>query len=144
MNKAFQLLILAGSAYCCLILSGCGEASGPKTISASGSVSYKGDKIRVGTVTFAPADPAKAQATMAEINEGTYRTAPGHGLMVGEYKVVVTGLKRPMREIDPKDSKAQAENYAVPKKYTDVKTTDLTVTVTANDSSIKKDLDLKD
>lgn len=143
MQGAVQFVFVGGMA-CCLFLTGCGGPTGPKTVPASGSVTYKGEKIKVGTVSFAPKDAKVGRAATAEIKDGAYQTVGGQGLMTGEYKITVTGFKRPLYEIDPKDLKSQAENNAVPKKYTDLKTTDLTVTVSDKDGSIKKDLELKD
>lgn len=143
MQRTSQLAVAFGISSC-LLLSGCGGPTGPKTIPASGTISFNGEKIALGTIAFSPEDPSQAQATMAEINDGLYQTAPGQGLMVGEYKVVVTGFKCRPGEIDPKDLKAQEENSVVPKKYTRLESTDLTVTVTDGDKSIKTDFDLTD
>lgn len=125
---------------------GCsGGATGPKTIPASGKVTYKGEPVKSGSLAFAPADPKTSRATQAIIVEGEYKTEPGKGLMVGEYKVTVQALKNSVAELDPKDAAKQGiDNNAVPKKYMDLKTTDLEVTISDGDKEIKQDFELTD
>ncbi len=65
--------------------------------------------------------------------------------MVGEYKVTVQALKNSVAELDPKDAAKQGiDNNAVPKKYMDLKTTDLEVTISDGDKEIKQDFELTD
>ena len=58
-------------------------------------------------------------------------TAPG--LMPGEYTVVIQAFKKNPAEIPPSElAKAGDDNLAVPKKYTDPKTTDAKITIDAD------------
>lgn len=149
MNRSFlseqRTLALAVS---CFMLAGCGGSSGPKTIPASGLVTYKGQPVERGTVTFSPADPKVTVATTASIVKGQYQTEKGLGLTAGDYKVVVMAYKTNLAASETKDKPPAAtkpeDNLAVPQKYTSYKTTDLELKVTAKDASVKKDFDLKD
>ncbi len=135
------LLIVASVA-----LVGCGGGvDGPKTIPATGAVTYKGEPVKNGSLVFSPADSKTSRAAQAEIVDGRYRTATGQGLMVGDYKVVVQALPPNIAEFEAKGgSKKATETSLVPKKYSDLKTTDLSLTVTDQEASITQDFELSD
>lgn len=130
-----------------LTIAGCGGgAKGPATVPASGTVTYKGEPVKMGSLTFAPTD-ANVRAAQAQIVDGRYKTEPGQGLMVGNYKIVIQSMKQSLAEFEANKSSSKKnpdDNLAVPKKYTNLKTTDLMVTVNEIDRSIKEDFDLKD
>ncbi len=140
--------ILSQFSIIALTIMGCGGATdAPTTIPVSGKVTYNGVGVKNAEIAFSPVDPAKSRAAQATSDEdGTFKTANGKGLMVGKYKVVVMAYKKPLAEISPKDLATQGgdNNLAVPKKYTDLKTTDLEIEIAAGDTSKDLTLDLKD
>ena len=143
LKESFSLCLMGLSLAACL--TGCdGAPAGPKTVPVSGVVSYNGAPVKAGTLYFAPGDDKVARATQAAIVDGKYTTEEGQGLMVGKYKVTISALAKPVTEMDPKDAPKGTNLYAVPKKYMDLKTTDLEVTVSATDSSVTKDFPLVD
>ena len=132
-----------------IFVAGCGGPSGPKTISASGSITYKGQPLEFGTVTFSPVDPNVSVATSAPIVKGSYQTEKGLGVTTGDYKVVINAQRIPadLNETSKNKSKPAAKpggDFTIPQKYTSYKTTDLDLKVSAKDRSVSKDFDLKD
>lgn len=143
-------LLMAGA--CCLalaLLPGCGGGPpGPKTIPVYGVVTYNSKPVSSGEITFAPVD-AKGQPTLATIgSDGSFTAKFSEakpGLVAGDYKLVITSYKVPLAQIPPPQlAKMGDTNLAVPKKYTDLKTTPLTLSVTEKDGSKKLDLKLED
>lgn len=128
---------------------GCGSpgaAPTPKnlpTVPTSGKVTYNGNPVDKGTVIFVPAGPKDGRGEKASISAGAYQTADGRGLVVGNYLVIVEVPKADAAELE-KDGEKVEPPPALPGKYTDPRTTDLTLKVTGADRSIVKDFELKD
>ncbi len=82
-------LVLVG--FCVFGLVGCGE-SGPKTYSAKGKVTYKGQLVAGAAVTFHPVssgNPAIGHTdTQGEFSLTTF--SPGDGALAGDYVVTVS------------------------------------------------------
>lgn len=131
-----------------LLIHGCGggASDAPATIPVSGTIKYKGEPVKQGTINFAPVDQKKSRAAQATINEnGSFETRPEKGLMVGEYQVSVLSHTKPLHEIPPAElSKLGDSIYAVPKKYSEFKTSGLTVKIEQGDSSKELNFDLTD
>ena len=119
--------------------SGCGD-KGPQTVSVSGEIKYKGAPVQSGSLTFAPKEKGGAGGT-AYITAGEYRTPAGKGLLAGEYKVVVTSLPDVTKAKSPGEEDTAS---LVPTKYTQMKTTDLELSVPAGETSVTKDFELVD
>ena len=88
-------------------LSGCGEASSTYTgplIPVKGKVTYKGQPLINGTVSFEP--DGAGREVQGEINpDGTYVMStykPGDGIVPGLYRVGITGKPKGGRPIPPK------------------------------------------
>ena len=94
-------------------LGGCGR-SGPTRIEISGTVTYDGQPIPVGRISFEPTLAAGQQAATgyAVIRDGWYRTAPGHGASPGPYTVRIYGgdgkLSQPAVNFDPEEPPADS------------------------------------
>jgi hypothetical protein len=121
-------------------ISGCAESSieRPKTFPVGGKVTYKGQPVPKGTVTFQPDD---GQAAVGEIQaDGSYRLttfAPGDGALPGHHRVFVIA-----NTADPSKMPGSSPGWTppkdlVPKKYNTAKTSGLEATV----SQDKKDID---
>jgi hypothetical protein len=92
--------VIGGSLFCCLLsvasLIGCGDKSA--TVPVSGGVSYQGERLPGGVVTFFPATGRPLSASVSP--SGQYSTS----LPPGEYAVtVMVGFDRPpgYKEGDP-------------------------------------------
>ena len=142
-----RFVLLAALAL--LPLAGCGGPAGPKTVAVTGEVTYAGKAIKDAAILFAPVDLAKSQpGTATSDNDGRYVAITNNnlsGLMPGDYKVSVVAYKVPLQNIPPVElSKMGDSNLAVPKKYHDVSTSGLTVTIDPKVSSETFDLTLTD
>jgi hypothetical protein len=85
--------LLALSLICGLVLLvGCGK-SGPKRYDISGKVTYGGEPIPAGSVTFIPSGENQGPAGTAIIENGSFDTGSnGTGHVGGTHRVVITGL----------------------------------------------------
>ena len=87
---------MATIACCCLMgLAGCGE-SGPGKYHVSGEVTYRGEPVPAGMVTFSP-DTRRGNSGhqgFAEIHNGHYSTSGGNGrgTVGGPHIVAVLGF----------------------------------------------------
>jgi hypothetical protein len=116
---------LAIIALVALTASGCGEKG---WVTVSGKVTYKGQPVTVGMLTFLPDAPGGQPLSGPVDQNGEYRMPAGKaaGLRCGTYKVVVYSTSDGPTPENPNAK----ETWLVPKKYGAVATTPLTVTVT--------------
>lgn len=113
----FLLAILASSA----LFVGCSGKE--KTYTVSGTVTYQGERVPDGSISFVPADP-KLSPQGASIKEGKYTAKVRKGTMT----VRITGSK-----IDPKQKMLDGSPFwtdFVPEKYGSQST--LTVEIKGN------------
>jgi hypothetical protein len=80
-------------------LAGCGD-SGAKRYAVSGEVKFQGKPLDQGAVTFLAQDPSLASGGGALIKDGRYSIPAQHGLLPGQYRVMVTSAS-PGSESDP-------------------------------------------
>lgn len=117
---------------CLLVATGCGK-SGPKQtppVVVKGQVTLDGKGLDEGTVNFT--SPGTGNGAIAKIGpEGKFVVTGG--IVPGEYKVTITPPTP-----TPEDPKPKASN--IPKKYRDIKTSDLTANVSGKDSELKFEL----
>jgi hypothetical protein len=72
---------------------GCGGESDGRSSNVSGSVTYNGAPVAVGTIQFRPASTEGGPAGYADIVDGKYdTTATGKGVAGGSYIVVINGF----------------------------------------------------
>ena len=74
-----------------LALSGCDR--GPSRIPVQGVVTYKGNNLANGWITFVPADAEKGTQESARITDGKYELPAANGLMPGSYRVAITATE---------------------------------------------------
>ena len=138
------LFILAG-------LVGCGE-SGPERIGMSGTVTYNGEPIFEGEISFLPADGTQAPPTSTTIMDGKYQLPAKWALVPGTYNVSVmsykpadSSAKLPGSELDrpPATGGIQVRDQLLPDKF-NTKTTIPKITVKSGDPQTEKNFDLKD
>ncbi|HEV3121015.1 MAG TPA: hypothetical protein VGY53_03895 [Isosphaeraceae bacterium] len=109
------VLLMAGSAL--LAVGGCGEDE-KKTLRrrypVSGKVTYKGNPLESGEISFHP-DGAGGKPATGTITDGSYSLTtltPGDGAYPGNYKVVITPkLTLPVK------GKTAKPSPAIPQKY---------------------------
>ena len=153
--------VLSGVAWFGLsLLSGCGDDSGlGKRYAVSGTVTYLGNPVAKGQITFTPVKVDDSiRPANGFIEGGSYTlttSAPSDGAMPGEYKVTITSkevddskIKATIaekgggaRQQDVAKATGNAKNL-VPAKYQLADTSGLTATV--KEQSNKIDFDLKD
>ncbi len=108
MNIALRLLILVPLV---LPLGGCGrEYDGPKRYPLSGKVSYDGEPVDVGTISFLPAGGADLHISGGEIVNGAYSVPEERGANAGNYRVEIRWSKKTGQKYF--DADLQLENDA--------------------------------
>ncbi|MEZ6132711.1 MAG: hypothetical protein R3C59_28930 [Planctomycetaceae bacterium] len=126
-----------------VILAGCGgkDPNLPETVSVSGTVSFKGEKLTDGTVMFHPQGGTGHPAT-GEIGENGIFTLTtfdaSDGAVVGNHIVTVQQFPRGANP----GFEEEAPGYVkFPKKYTEVRTSDLLVEVKAGANTLNLELE---
>ena len=129
--------------------------------SVRGTVTYKGEKLAKGQISFLP-EAQGGQAASGQIENGYYSLStltPGDGALPGKYKVIVVAKDFDVEKVQsaarakgmppsaalPQDLTAKAYKEAkskIPTKYNLPTTTDLTADVEARSNT--KDFELKD
>ena len=147
--KSFCLLGL-----CLLVLSGCGEGRDPNLpdlVPVSGTITIDDKPATNTTISFIPSGETvgtgSGGATDAE-GKYTLRTAhDGVGAPVGQYKVVISKLKRKDGSDFPLDSPEgpmdAGADESLPPKYSDAEQTQLTATVPDGGGTIDFKLESK-
>jgi len=81
---------VASAAWTCAVcaaLVGCGSGDGLTRHQVSGEVRYKGQPVKIGTITFEPTPEVGKEAPTgyAVIRDGRFTTEPGQGAGAGAY-----------------------------------------------------------
>jgi hypothetical protein len=159
--RKWQAIAIAMGVAGTIVILGCGgdESGLARRYSVSGKVTYKGEPVSKGTISFQPVKPPYPEGRAAEgtISNGNYSLSTaggGDGALPGEYKVIViastldlselakkTGGMIHQGEAEHKKAIAEAKSL-VPVKYNKAETTDLKATVEPKSQAI--DFDLKD
>ena len=108
MSETFPAPIVRS--LCALLLiaaAGCGPDDGlPKRLPVSGRVTYNGEPLANGTITFVPEDPT-GRGAFGTIEDGDYRLTTqdqDDGAIPGKYKVAIASTEQP----DLSEAAAQA------------------------------------
>jgi hypothetical protein len=121
-----------------LTLSGCG---GTYESTVSGTVSFDGKKLTVGTVSFHPV--AGGPASYAQVNsDGTYVVQTGRelGLKAGDYVVTVEANERPTKLRSDDGGPPAVGKRITPPWYSAKQTSGLRYTVEGGRNSINLEL----
>ncbi|WP_435018891.1 hypothetical protein TA3x_000880 [Tundrisphaera sp. TA3] len=116
-SKALRRARLLAVAAATLAAFACGS-SGPEMARVSGKVTYKGNPVPKGTVTFLPASPEGRNATAEIQPDGSYTLQtqdPGDGAMLGDYAVTVYSHDEPVLDYVP--TKPVPKKILTPQKY---------------------------
>ena len=131
------ILILATST----VPLGCGSSNKG---SVTGKVTYKGQPVPKGTVSFQTLDLKGGRNATGEIQpDGTYTLQteePGDGAQVGKYRVAISARDDEVLDYIP--SEPVPPKRLVPEKYENPETSGLTETVESGSNNI--DFDLED
>ena len=145
--QANTVLVVAG--FVAVAFIGCGDGH-PETAPVAGKVTYKGQPVTQGTVTFYPAD---GRSSIGKIKQdGTYTMttfAAGDGALLGEHRVTikstqVTAARQPasfeeelaLGDTGDADPPRATVIWLVPQKYSQRETTPQSATVTRGDNRI--------
>ena len=100
---------------------GCG---GKKRHAPKGTVSYDGEPIEWGHISFTPTKGTEGPKSGAEIREGAYEVDGGKGLFKGSYLVTFQAWKREGKvSVDPvtgEKTKGGELKQFLPSKYVDI------------------------
>lgn len=132
MNKTVPLLCLVGW---CVLLCGCGGQGypGAKRFPISGSVTYGGEPVDVGSISFLPLEGDEQRVSGGPIMEGKFDVPEERGPSAGKYRIEIRWQKRTGRMIADRTSDEMVEERAegLPAKFH--KDSDLTVVVPSPD-----------
>jgi hypothetical protein len=130
-----------------LFAPGCGD-DGPKMFPVRGSVTYKGEPLSRGIVTYLPATPEAGRPANGPIQpDGTFSMTTqtrDDGVMRGTYSIIVHSYvedpNRPQtrEEIEAQGSRAPQMRSIVPNKYAAPETTPLKDTIDEKHSGFMK------
>ena len=120
-----------------ILNAGCGGGTNTfATILVKGKVTYKGQPLTNGTVTFSPVDSQKCRPATGQIeSDGTFVMSTvkfGDGVMPGEYKVAIESLKAGSDEDEKRET---GQDSGIPKKYTSFTTSELQETVSESEGN---------
>ena len=124
------------------MISGCTEpVDGPKTYPVQGKVTYKGEPVPKGTITF---QPDQGQPSVADIQpDGTYRLSTfkeGDGAVAGHYRVFVIANTADPTKIPGSSPGWTPPKDLVPTKYNKPETSGLKATVSEEQKEYNFDL----
>lgn len=128
------------AAILALASAGCGSG-GPAMARVSGKVTYKGQPVTKGLITFQAASPDGRNATSPIGPDGSYNLqteAPGDGAQLGDYTVAVSTREEEVLDYIP--TKPVPPKRSTPEKYEDPKTSGLTATVKGGSNTQNFDL----
>jgi major membrane immunogen (membrane-anchored lipoprotein) len=151
---AVSLSLAAG-----VLVSGCGgDQSGlDRRYSVSGKVTYKGEAVPKGGITFEPVNPAPPVGRHASgtIENGYYKlttSTQDDGALPGEYKVIIVATTLDMSDMAKKSGglihqgdkdfqkAVESAKSLVPAKYNKAETTTLKATVTTGSNTVNLEL----
>ena len=122
---------------CCAVFlaAGCsGDGTEPlkNLVPVSGTITYDGEPLDQGVVSFAPVEPGGQSAT-GKIVDGKFTmqtTVSAPGVVAGKYKVLVESTETldSAPSTNPTDLYAKPKNL-IPARYNDVKTSGLEIEV---------------
>jgi len=128
-----QWVCLIAFSACIATVTGCGN-SGPNRNPVSGTVSFKGDPVKYGTISFRSTD-GKHVGT-GEINAGKYSILSEVGLVAGDYVVAITypDPKVPAPRSDEPPGVSKPIREMLPAKYNDKSELKATIKDGSNDT----------
>ena len=81
-----------------IVFAGCNP--GPERAAVQGMVSYKGEPVTKGRITFIPAEGTEGTSVGTEIEFGSYNISPENGAAFGKYRVQVSWSKETGKQVE--------------------------------------------
>ncbi len=137
-----------------LHLVGCGTAEGLSgSVPVTGTVTIDGSPLEEGTVGFAPKNPAVGQPATGQIKDGKFSmqtTVSSPGVIAGDYQVRIISVDLGTAQalppgVPPNPNAPPPEVLSlIPKKYGDIATSGLEVSVKPGMEPLNFELDSKE
>ncbi len=151
MRSRMSLWLLS---FLLLAQSGCGQSSGPERIDISGKVTYQGQPIADGEISFDPEPGSPGPPTSGTIKNGEYKLGSGWGIVPGTYRVKIRAYRAPKDdsniiqpgiELDrpPETPGIPRREQFLPEKFHDKSQIEKLV-VASGKKSVEQNYDLKD
>jgi len=126
-----------------LVLAGCSQRdyAGPKRFSLTGKVTYDGQPVDWGSISFLPKAAGEQRVSGGLIENGTYTVTEAQGANAGQHRVEIHWLKRTGKKYRDPDSGEMLDERkeALPPRFH--AQSELSVEVTAQQTRF--DFDLK-
>jgi len=124
-----QLTVMIRFAVLCLALAGCpaSSPSGPQRAHVTGKITFAGQPVPYGTVSFIPPEGSGLPVSGAEIRDGKYDVRNLGGVPVGTHRVEINGWATPPQKMEAADLVAPAAPPLIPEKYNTKSELSLTV-----------------
>ena len=139
MNKFLSTLCSLGL---CVLFAGCGGRgySGDQRFPLSGKVTYDGQPIDWGSVSFIPQAGDKQRASGGVIADGTYSVPEEKGVTAGKYRIEIHWGKLTGKQVKAQDSEDVVDERieGLPDRFH--KNSELTVEVPSADNTYSFDL----
>lgn len=92
-----QLRFLAAPVVCLSLVTvlfiGCGKSGGPERFEVSGKVTFNGEPIADGDITFQPTEGSNAPTASGTIKNGLYKLEGEFGVAAGTYEVRINSYR---------------------------------------------------
>jgi hypothetical protein len=124
-----------------LTLAGCGPADGIYKVIVSGNVSYDGQPVSNGQITFYPADTTRGPVSTAMIKDGKYVADSKGGVPVGRHQVKIEGYRKPQTVPPGMSAEDLGREQYLPAKYN--ANSELTTEIKIDESPAVRDYVLK-
>jgi hypothetical protein len=115
-----KLSFVIGCLGLCAILTGCGSSKykGEKRYPLAGEVTFEGQPIDVGAISFIPEED-KGRASGGVITDGKYDVPEEMGVNAGKYRVEIRWLKRTGKKLKDAESGEMYDERreALPEKF---------------------------
>jgi hypothetical protein len=116
-----------------LLAVGCGK--GDDRLAVSGTITWKGQPLKTGTVRFIPVDAGVTTEATAVVSNGAFSVPKDDGLRPGKYKVVVSSPDPQTQAGPPDAAPGDRGGYPakdrIPEDYSTAGKTKLTADVSA-------------
>lgn len=126
-----------------LLSTGCGS-SGPEMGRVSGKVTYKGEPLTQGTISFVPTNAERRSGSSRINSDGRYdlQTAePGDGAEIGDYRVIISGRDPKALDNVRAPGEPVKRETKIPEKYENADQSGLTRTVKSGSNNYDFDLE---
>lgn len=97
-SPRLQIVLTTGSCLSLLLLAmGCGGSSGPPRVAVSGTITFDGQPLSQGTITFVPA--GEGTAASGEIENGQFSIPDDKGPSPGKCRVEVVSFQETGKKV---------------------------------------------